>query len=207
MPNILTTTETGTAIADPKLKASLAQAAALHKHLCPRQVLGVRMGHLAAGLFPVAMPQQGKRLLVFVETDGCFADGVSVTTGCSMGHRTMRLADYGKVAATFIDTREERAFRLAPLPGLRLRAAIAVPTAATRWQAQLQAYQILPPKDMFKVQRVKLNLDLQALIGKPGRRVTCCACGEDILNLRETLRDGRILCRSCAGESYWTPAD
>jgi formylmethanofuran dehydrogenase subunit E len=194
----------GTALANPKLREMLEQASALHKHLCPRQVLGVRMGLCAGELFPLAMPQRNKRLLAFVETDGCFADGVSVVTGCSMGHRTMRLADYGKVAATFVDTREGRAFRLAPAAGVRQRAIAAVPTAASRWHAQLDAYQFLPDEEMFKIQRVKLNLDLQAIIGKPGSRATCCACGEDILNQRETVRDGQTLCRSCAGASYWT---
>ena len=52
------------------------------------------------------LPQTDKRLYTFVETDGCFADGVMVATGCSLGHRTLRLIDYGKVAATFVDTRE-----------------------------------------------------------------------------------------------------
>ncbi len=189
------------------LKILLAQSSALHKHLCPRQVLGVRMGLCAAEILSFSVPQQGKRLLVFVETDGCFADGVSIATGCSLGHRTMRLADYGKVAATFVDRRNGRALRLVPSPDSRLRAVAAVPAAANRWQAQLEAYQTLPAGELLRVRRVKLNLDLEALMGKPGRRVTCCACGEEILNQRETVRDGQTLCSSCAGESYWTPLD
>jgi formylmethanofuran dehydrogenase subunit E len=67
------------------LAALLQQSAALHRHLCPRQVLGVRMGLYAAELLGLALPQSDKRLFTIVETDGCFADGVSVATGCTLG--------------------------------------------------------------------------------------------------------------------------
>jgi formylmethanofuran dehydrogenase subunit E len=189
---------------DAQLKNLLAQTAAMHKHLCPRQVLGVRMGMVAAGLFALDLPQKNKRLLAFVETDGCFADGVSVATGCTLGHRTMRLVDYGKVAVTFADTKDGRAVRLSPLAEVRKLAAEAAPDAANRWQAQLAAYQTLPTDAMFRIQEVRLDLDLATVIGKPGQRVACATCGEEILNQRAVERDGRALCRSCAGESYWS---
>jgi len=51
-----------------KLTEMLAQTSARHKHLCPRQVLGVRMGLYAAELFPIELPQRDKRLLALVET-------------------------------------------------------------------------------------------------------------------------------------------
>src|SRR5208283_4160802 len=170
-----------TAVANPKLKEMLAQTNGLHKHLCPRQVLGVRMGVYAAEILSLELPQQDKRLLAFVETDGCFADGVSAATGCTMGHRTMRLVDYGKVAVTFVDTCDGRAIRLSPAPDARLRAVAAAPAAANRWQAQLQAYQVLQNKEMFWFQEVRLNLDLDAIVGEPGMRVNCSACSEEIL--------------------------
>ncbi len=189
---------------NPKLQEALARASALHKRLCPRQVLGVRMGLYAAELFPFELPQRNKRLLAFVETDGCFADGLSVATGCSIGHRTMRLVDYGKVAVTFVDTHDGRAIRLSPMPDARARAAATASAAANRWEAQLQAYQIIENKDMFRLQAVQLNLDLNAIVGKPGMRVNCSACGEEILNQRGIVNDGQTMCPSCAGESYWS---
>ena len=82
----------------------LAQSSVLHRHLCPRQVLGVRMGLLAAELLSLDLPQTDKRLLTIVETDGCFTTGLSVATNCWVGRRTLRVEDYGKVAATFVDT-------------------------------------------------------------------------------------------------------
>jgi formylmethanofuran dehydrogenase subunit E len=182
----------------------------LHDHICPRQVLGVRMGELAGELLGLALPQRGKRLLVFVETDGCFADGIMVATGCSMGHRTLRLVDQGKVAATFVDTRArpERALRIHPHPLARNRALAAYadrnPAAArSLWHAQLAAYQVMPADELLVVQDVELAVSTAALLSRPGTRVTCSVCGEEVINEREVVRDGRVLCRWCAGETYY----
>jgi len=42
--------------------------------------------------------------------------------------------------------------------------------------------------------------------GFKGERTACEKCGEGINFKREVRRDGRILCRGCAGENYFTPA-
>ena len=112
----------------------LVESSARHRHLCPRQVLGVQMGRLAADLLGLDLPQDDKRLLTIVETDGCFTTGLSVATNCWVGRRTMRVEDYGKVAATFVDTQTEQAIRIAPSParaatGRRLRTGGAQPLA------------------------------------------------------------------------------
>lgn len=190
---------------NPDLRALLEQSASLHRHLCPRQVLGVRAGLFAGRLLPAEFPQKDKHILAMVETDGCFADGVSVATGCSVGHRTMRLADYGKVAVTFIQTPTGRALRFSPLPDLRARVLAAMESARSRWHAYLDAYQQMAEEELFAVREVALNFDLAALIGKPGTRAACQQCGEEILNQREVIRAGAALCASCAGESYWRP--
>ncbi|MCE7948588.1 MAG: formylmethanofuran dehydrogenase [Chloroflexi bacterium CFX4] len=190
----------------PNLQTLLAQSAALHNHLCPRQVLGVQMGIYAGELLGLVLPQENKRLYALIETDGCFADGVAVASGCWLGHRTMRLLDYGKVAATFYDSQTERAVRLAPRPEIRSRAAALYPEARSRWHAQLESYQHLTPAELFKVQSVSLTLDMHAVISRAGVRVNCAACGEEILNEREVLVNGELVCRSCAGEGYYVIA-
>lgn len=192
-----------TGISNPDLQALLERSASLHRHLCPRQVLGVRAGLYAGRLLPAEFPQTGKRILAMVETDGCFADGVTVASGCSMGHRTMRLADYGKVAVTFIETCSGRALRFSPLPDLRARAIASVAQEASRWHAYLDAYRQLGEEDLFAVREVSLNIDLASVIGKPGARAVCNHCGEEILNQREVVRGEATLCPSCAGDSYW----
>ncbi len=182
----------------------LNQSAERHQHhLCPRQVLGVRIGMYAGELFGLALPQSDKRLFAFVETDGCMTDGIAVATGCWWGRRTMRLIDYGKTAATFVDTLTERAVRVAPTRESRQRAARYAPNAPDRWHAQLEAYQIMPAEELLQAREVELTVSLKALISQHGRRVVCADCGEDIINEREVRRDGRTLCRACADEAYY----
>ena len=106
-----------------EMSALLEQSRAMHRHLWPRQVLGVRMGLMAGRMLGLALPRQDKRLFTFMETDGCAADAVSVATGCWVGRRTMRILDFGKVAATFVDTQTKEAYRVHPHPPARQRAA------------------------------------------------------------------------------------
>ena len=185
------------------LADALAQSSAQHDHLCPRQVLGARMGLLGARLLGIERPNSDKRLLTFVETDGCAADGLSAATGCTVGHRTLRVIDFGKVAATFVDMHTGEAIRIAPSREARELAERYAPQARSRWQAQLEAYQVMPDEELLRVQPVQLSVSLERLLSKPGYRVSCEACGEEILNEREAIREGVILCRACAGEGYY----
>ena len=186
----------------PRLQPQLKALGAMHKHLCPRQILGVRMGLYAGELLGLELPQHDKRLFTFVETDGCFVDGVTVSTGCSVGHRTLRLMDYGKVAASFVDTKTERAIRIWPSPQCRVLARNYAPTAPNSWQAQFEAYQVMPAPELLSVSSITLRIDLKALIARPGGRVNCAVCGEEILNQRNTIRNGQVLCHSCAEGGY-----
>ncbi len=187
------------------MTALLEQSAALHHHLCPRQVLGVRLSLLAGELLGLAVPQpkNKKRLLAIVETDGCAADGVAVAANCWVGRRTMRIEDYGKVAATFVDTDTGRAVRVAPHPEARQRARAYAPEARNRWEAMLLGYQRMPAGELLIAQTVTLNTPVASLISRPGIRAMCESCQEEILNEREVRRPGEVLCRSCAGHSYY----
>lgn len=185
----------------------LARTASRHHRLCPRQVLGVRMGLLAGRLHGLDLPQPDKRLFVFMETDGCAADGVAVSTGCSVGRRTMRLVDFGKVAATFIDTHSARAIRIHPHPEARQRALALLPQAQSRWHAQLEGYQTLPDPELLVAEPVQLQVDLGAIISQAVVRAVCQMCGEEIINEREVRRGEVILCQACAGEAYYRRTD
>ncbi len=182
----------------------LKQTESLHQHLCPRQVLGVRMGMLIAELLELELPQKDKRLFTFIETDGCFADGVAVATGCTLGHRTLRLMDYGKPAATFIDTQTDRAIRIYPHPSSRAAAANYYPEAKSRWHAMLTAYQQIPAAELFCWQPVELTIDLKSLISRHGMRVNCTICGEEIINEREIIINGQPICCACNGDAYYS---
>ncbi len=114
-----------------RLKELLQASAALHSHLCPRQVLGVRTALAAEKALNLDFPRNDKRLLVILETDGCYVDGVAIPAGVSVGRRTLRIEDMGKVAATFVDTKTGQALRIAPQNGIRERVSAYAPGEKT----------------------------------------------------------------------------
>jgi formylmethanofuran dehydrogenase subunit E len=190
-----------------ELQSFLDRSAARHDHLCPRQVLGVRIGLLASQIFGTPPGENpGKRLLAIVESDGCFSDGIEVASGCTLGHRRLRLQDYGKIAATFVDTQTGRAVRIAPRTDVRERAYAWAPQEKRHYFAQLQAYQVMPDAELLAVQEVALLEPVKHILSRPGVRVQCSQCGEEIVNEREVFRNGQVLCIACAGESYYAPA-
>lgn len=195
--------ETTLSLNVPSLDELLAASATHHHRICPRQVLGVRIGLLAGYLFDVPLPQPEKRLLAIAETDGCFVDGLSAATGCYVGRRTLRIEDYGKTAATFVDTLTGQAIRMTPQHNVRELAGEYAPTARNNWEAQLIGYQTIPDELLLSWQWVGLTVPVKEIVGQPGKRVICEICREEIINQREVLREGIVICRSCAGDSYF----
>jgi formylmethanofuran dehydrogenase subunit E len=191
------------------LRPLLAASSARHSHLCPRQVLGVRMALAGATSLGLEIPREDKRLLVIAETDGCFLDGLAVAAGVAPGRRTLRIEDYGKIAATFVDVRTGDAIRLAPQPDVRVRALAYAPGESRHYFAQLAGYQVMPEAELFSMTQVVLSLTVETLISRAGVRTNCAACGEEIINEREVMVDGVAYCRSCWGQTYYqvtTPA-
>jgi formylmethanofuran dehydrogenase subunit E len=186
-----------------RLSEFLAQSAARHDHLCPRQVLGVRMGLAGLDALSLVEPPSDKSLLVISETDGCFVDGLEVTCQVNVGRRTLRIVDLGKVAAVFAHVPTGCTVRIAPRPGVRERASQYAPHASDDYQAQLLGYQAMPVEALFAIASVTLDPSIEMLISLPGLRVNCEQCGEEIMNARQVLHGGRVLCRVCAGERYY----
>ena len=174
-----------------------------HGHLCPRQILGVRIGRRGICSLQLEPNRGSKRLLVITETDGCFADGLSAATNCSVGHRTLRVEDYGKVAATFVDVKTSRAVRVAPRLDIRKLACLYAQDEPRHYFAQMQAYQVMPDQEMISIQDVVLSVSLEQIVSRPGMRVNCDVCGEEIMNEREVHQHGLTLCLPCAQGAYY----
>lgn len=194
------------------LEELLSESAQRHRHLCPRQVLGVRIG--LRGLRELGLVDQqgcprfrntGKRLLVVAETDGCSADGIAVATDTAVGRRTLRILDYGKVAATLIDRATNRAVRVHPTASSRALAQQSVPDAESRWHAYLEAYQQIADDELLEIAAVRLQQSIAEIMSKPDARALCDNCGEEIFNEREVIGNGMLLCRHCAGDRYYSP--
>lgn len=188
------------------LEKILDLCASQHQHLCPRQVLGARIGLLGAARLALTPPRADKRLRVLVETDGCAADGISAATGCYVGKRTLRVVDFGKVAATFLDAATERAVRISPRADIRALAGAYAPEATTRWEKQLLGYQRMPDAELLRVQPVAVTFSLEQWLGKDGVRVNCDQCGEEIINEREVRVHDSVYCLACFGGAYYEVA-
>jgi len=183
----------------------LRDAEVAHGHLCAGQVLGVRLALLGLELLGIDDPRgkDRKRLITFVEIDRCATDAVAVVTGCRLGKRALKFRDWGKVAATFVDLASGRAVRVSAKESSKPLARQMHPEIESKNQQQMLAYRELTNDDLFNVQWVKVPLPAEELPGYKGERIVCEQCGEGINFQREVRRQGRIICRACAGERYY----
>ena len=186
----------------------LEDAAVAHGHLCAGQVLGVRMAMLGLKTLGLDDPEgkDRKRIVTFVEIDRCATDAVMVVTGCRLGKRALKFRDWGKVAATFVDTETGKAVRVAAKESSKGLARSMHPEIADKNRQQMLAYREMTDEQMFHTQWVRVPLPPEEFPGYKGERIVCERCGEGINFRREVRRDGKILCRGCAGESYYEPA-
>jgi formylmethanofuran dehydrogenase subunit E len=183
----------------------LRDAEQAHGHLCAGQVLGVRMAMLGLQKLGIEDPQGAdrKRLVTFVEIDRCATDAVAVVTGCRLGKRALKFRDWGKMAATFVDVNSGRAIRIAAKESSKALARETHPELNTKNQQQMLAYREIAEDDLFTTQWVKVELPPEEFPGYRSERIVCDVCDERINFRREVNRDGKVLCRSCAGESYY----
>ena len=195
----------------------LQEAERAHGHLCAGQVLGVRMAMLAFRRLRVQEPRKRtlangdlnpdrKRLVVFCEIDRCATDAFGVCTGALVGKRALKLRDWGKMAATFVDLQrplggaDYEGLRIVALESSKQRARAVYPQLEKNEQ-QMRAYRELPDHELFSEQRVRVPLPPSEFPGYKGQRVTCPRCGEGVNFDRFAERNGEALCLSCAEPS------
>jgi formylmethanofuran dehydrogenase subunit E len=200
-----------------------------HGHLCAGQVLGVRMAMLALRQLGIDEPRkrtlangapnpERKRLVTFVEIDRCATDAIGVVTGCRVGKRALKLRDWGKMAATFVDLEakldedadglsyEYRGLRVVALESSKARARELYPTLEKNAQ-QMKAYRELPDEDLFAEEWVRVALPPSEFPGYKGERVACARCGEGVSFDRFVELGGERVCLACAevGSVYYRP--
>ena len=193
----------------------LRDAELAHGHLCAGQVLGVRMAMLALERLGIADPRarlladgslnpDRKRLVTFVEIDRCATDAIGVVTGCRVGKRALKLRDWGKMAATFVDLNAKlgedsyKGLRVVALESSKRRAKELYPELEKNAQ-QMKAYRELPDSALFSAQWVRVPLPASEFPGYKGERVACARCGEGVNFDRFVERGGERLCVACAG--------
>ena len=180
------------------LEELLKESSASHGHHCAGQVLGVRMAMAGCREVGIDEPKGCKKLVLFVEIDRCATDALQAVTGCSLGKRTLKFLDYGKMAATFFNTETEKAVRVLAKDDARSLAPLYAPDAANPGDVQKRAYALMPEDALFSIQPAVVNLPEENMPGFRGCRVSCEACGEGINLRREIQIAGRTLCIPCA---------
>jgi formylmethanofuran dehydrogenase subunit E len=192
----------------------LHDAEVAHGHLCAGQVLGVRMAMLAMRELGVADPRlrfdeagnlnpDRKRLVTFIEIDRCATDAIGVVTGCRVGKRALKLRDWGKMAATFVDLYakvgddEYKGLRVVAVESSKGRAQELYPELEKNAQ-QMKAYREMPDEELFAMEWVRVPLPPSEFPGYKGSRTVCDACGEGVNFDRFIERDGKRLCLMCA---------
>jgi formylmethanofuran dehydrogenase subunit E len=212
-----------TSIDISELDELLHEAEVAHGHLCAGQILGVRMAMLAMNRLGIHSPRKRtlangelnpdrKRPVVFVEIDRCATDAIGVVTGARVGKRALKLRDWGKMAATFIDLDAKlapdtyKAIRIVALEGSKQLARELHPELDKN-EAQMRAYRELPDDELFSEQWVRVPLSPSEFPGYKGERLACTRCGEGINFDRFIERNGERLCLACADPSslYYQP--
>ena len=184
----------------------LREAELAHGHLCAGQILGVRMAMLACQRLGIDEPRgkDRKRLVTVVEIDRCATDAIGVVTGCRVGKRALKLRDWGKMAATFVDLAlplvEDlyKGLRVAARESSKERARELYPEIENKNAQQMHAYREMPDAELFAEEWVKVRLPRSEFPGFKGERIACAVCGEGINYDRFTERAGAVLCRGCA---------
>lgn len=203
----------------------LREAEIAHGHLCAGQILGVRMAMLALKRLGIRDPRKKflangelnpdrKRPVVFVEIDRCATDAIGVVTGARVGKRALKLRDWGKMAATFVDLDARlsadpdgyKAIRIVALESSKQRARELYPELEKNAQ-QMRAYRELPDEDLFSEQWVRVPLPASEFPGYKGERLTCARCSEGINFDRFVERGGERVCLACANpqQLYYKP--
>ena len=183
----------------------LEECGRLHGHMCAGQLLGARMAMLGCDLLGLNDPRGAdrKKLIVWVEIDRCMADAISAVTGVRLGKRSLKYFDYGKVAATFLNTETQEAVRIVALEESRALADARYPQIEKKSERQFRAYREAADNELFKVERVKVEYGEMDAPGRPRSRVICVRCGEGINDGREVSGPDGPLCRPCASRGYY----
>jgi formylmethanofuran dehydrogenase subunit E len=180
-----------------------------HGHLCPGQVVGVRMAMLGCRLIGLDEPSrlpQIKKIVVYVEIDRCAADAIAYVTGVKLGRRSLKFVDHGIMAATFVNLETGKAVRIVSTESSRDLADQYAPEIDDPKKQQLEGYKMMPDDVLFTVEEVIVDVPVHDMPGPTKFKAQCEACGQVVRDKKEVMLGGRVLCKPCAYGAYYRPA-
>jgi formylmethanofuran dehydrogenase subunit E len=200
------------------LSKLLTMSGMLHGHFCPFSAVGVKAATCAVkelGAKSTGMEET----VAIVETNNCFSDGVQFVTGCSFGNNALIYRDYGKTAFTlarrsgeavriavkadsrFLEEREPEAMRLFQRV-VKERQGTAEDEKRLKqlWAALSFKMLEIPNEELFSLSRMNIEVPAYAPIFAS---VKCSVCGENIMEPRARIKDGKLICIPCSGQEYY----
>jgi formylmethanofuran dehydrogenase subunit E len=212
------------AISNANLPKLITITGTLHGHFCPGSALGVMASvYGMSKLGGETIISDGmEELMAIVETNACFADGVQIISGCTLGNNALIFRDLGKHAVTFAIRGRETGVRVHVLPAFRTHLEKVVPeffqlvekvienkdwSASDKktyrekgWEAAC-ALITLPFEEILAIETVRPELPDYAPIVKSA---ICSVCGEQIMVSRiVSAGENRGQCLMCCGKQYF----
>jgi formylmethanofuran dehydrogenase subunit E len=205
----------------PSLKEALETVPKIHGHVCTASYLGARMGLLAMKHIKL---KRKRDLSVGVEVLTCAADGIAAATQCSFGGGRLTHLDHGKFSAIFGNwmTGEAIRIKLKPdvdiehigygkilnmfykdLPHITMEEAQKKKASLKKEEdALIEKWDKMGDDELFVIEKVDIDPNLlkapldQQYIPEP---LNCESCGDITESSKTFLRNGKRLCKACAG--------
>jgi formylmethanofuran dehydrogenase subunit E len=204
------------------LEGLLRHTETIHGHRCPMLALGVKAGCHAMNY--LEMENTGmEEVLAVVECNNCFTDGIQVVTGCTFGNSALIYKDLGKTAVTVVRRRDGAAVRLCVRADFRERLFARYPAVGPLFDKVVlkgegthedhhrfqHLWQAVARRELLEVplEEQCLIQTLTTALPPLARRfatVTCSRCGEGVMEPRVRIKEGQMVCLTCAGEEYFT---
>lgn len=175
----------------------LKKAGDFHGEICGGIAIGTKLAMYGLELMGMELNTRHKNLIVFLEIDRCMADAVQVVTKCTMGKRALKQMYYGKFAVTFYNMDTEEAIRVSDAD------ANSKEDRNETKEEMIERFKKTPAEELFKVEKVKVELTPAQMPGKPHTSTFCSVCGEKVTDGRHLVRGGKPICKSCAEGSYY----
>lgn len=165
------------------------------------------MAVLGMGLLGLPPGVPADSLTTFIETARCATDAVQATTRCTPGRHSLRVLNFGKMAATFAVEGSLEAVRVVALESSRQAADRLHPEIPTPRARQVAAYRELPDSELFKVEHVRLKEAPQDPHKAPRTKAVCPRCAEIFEERRGVRQSEGLICALCAGGAYFDKPD
>ncbi|MDY6893512.1 MAG: FmdE family protein [Chloroflexota bacterium] len=205
------------AIAANNLTRLLEISGLLHGHFCPGSAMGVKAAARAVKELGVRSTGM-EEVVAIVETNNCFSDGVQMVTGCSFGNNGLVYRDYGKTAFTLakrtgegvrVSVNFDRVNQERSPEANELWDKVVIKQSRSEdesrrltelWKELSFKVLELPDEEVLDVKKVNIDVLAYARIFSS---VKCSVCGENVMEPRVRMKDGKPICLPCSDQAYY----